>query len=119
MELWSACILLKYGGSVWLAQEITPAGIRQDFPIHQKPRHLSWSRKQVKALTYLVTDRGPLKHWVWVIGRSQEQECQCGEIQNAVHLRRCHLIGDGKGRSIEEAMNDSAWCEEVANFLGI
>lgn len=60
-----------------------------------------------------------MKRWLWVIGRSQEQECQCGEIQNAVHLRRCHLIGDGKGRTIEEVMTGSAWCEDLANFLGI
>ena len=110
--------LRAYSGRVMqAAQEITPAGIKQDFPIHQKPKHLAWSRRQVKALTYLVTDRGPMRRWLWVIGRSQEQECQCGEVQNAVHLRKCRLIRDGEGRSIEQAMKDSAWCEEVALFL--
>ena len=34
--------LRAYGGRVMqIEQKITPAGIRQDFPIHQKPKHLS------------------------------------------------------------------------------
>ena len=107
-----------YGGRVMqLEDKITPAGIRQDFPIHSKPKHLSWSRKAVKGLTYVVTDRGPLKRWLEIIGRSQERTCPCGETQNAVHLRRCLLIGDGKRRSLEACMEDRAWCEEVADFL--
>ena len=53
---------------------------------------------------------GPVGSW---------QRCECGEIQNAVHVRRCNRIGDGRGRSIEECMKDSEWCEEVANFLGL
>ena len=97
--------------------EVTPAGIRHDYAIHQKPKHLAWSRTALKGLAYIVTDKGPLKRWVWIIGRSQEQLCACGEVQNAVHIRRCGLVGDGKGRSIEEAMKDREWCEEVAVFL--
>ena len=81
---------------------------KQDFPIHSKPKHLAWTRRQLKALTYVVTDRGPMKRWLHMIGRSQDYECLCGEIQNAVHLRRCSLIGDRKGRTIEKAMTDSA-----------
>ena len=96
---------------------ITPAGIRQDHPIHSKPRHLQWTRRQVKALTYIVTDRGPMKRWLFIIGRSAEQLCQCGEVQNATHLRRCHLIGDKKGRTIEECWKDQEWCDAVADFL--
>ena len=112
--------LKAYGGRVMNeASQITPAGIRQDHPIHSKPKHLSWTRRQVKALTYVVTDRGPLKRWLFVIGRSAEQLCQCGEIQNATHIRRCHLIGDKKGRSIEECWKDQEWCEAVADFLDI
>ena len=65
----------------------------------------------------MVTDRGPLKRWLWIIGRLQEQTCPCREIQNAVHVCRCRLIGDGKGRSLEESMEDRVWCEEVADFL--
>ena len=79
--------LRAYGGRVMqLTEKITPEGIRQDFPIHSKPAHLSWLRKAVRGLTYNLTDRGPLKRWLTVIGRSEEQNCQCGEPQNAVHL---------------------------------
>ena len=109
--------LRAYGGRVTQANKITPAGIRQDHPIHTKPKHLQWSRKQVKGLTFVVTDRGPMKRWLAIIGRSPQNTCQCGEIQNAVHLRRCHLIGDGKGRSVEECYTDRAWCEAVVDFL--
>ena len=115
----TAAKLRAYGGRVMQrVSEVTPAGIRHDFPIHRKPKHLAWSRKAVKGLTYIVTDRGPLKRWLWIIGRAQDQTCECGEIQNAVHVRQCELVGDGRGRSIEEAMGDKEWCEEVANMLG-
>ena len=107
-----------YGGRVMNRENrITPAGIRQDHPIHSELEHLLWSRKQVKALTYIVTDKSPTKRWLAVIGRSVEHTYQCGGIQNAVHLRRCHLIGDGKGRSIEECWKDREWCMAVADFL--
>ena len=97
---------------------ITPAGIRQDFPIHSKPKHLRWTRKAVKGLTWVITDRGPLRRWLKIIGRSEDDRCECGEIQNAAHLRRCNMVGDGKGRSIEECERDMEWCEAVADFLG-
>ena len=101
--------LKAYGGRVMnVISQITPAGIRQDHPIHNKPKHLNWTRRQVKALTYVVTDRGPLKRWLYIIGRSAEQLCQCGEVQNAAHIRRCDLIGDEGGRSIEECWEDQS-----------
>lgn len=99
--------LRAYGGRVMnQISKITPAGIGQDHPIHSKPGHLRWTRRQVKALTYVVTDRGSLKRWLFIIGRSAEQLCQCGEIQNATHLRRCQLVGDKKGRTLEECWKD-------------
>ena len=112
--------LRAYGGRVMnQVSKITPAGIRQDHPIHSRPPHLSWTRRQVKALTYVVTDRGPLKRWLFIIGRSTEQHCRCGETQNATHLRRCSQVGDKKGRSLEECRRDQEWCEAVADFLEI
>lgn len=112
--------LKAYGGRVMNeTSKITPAGIRQDHPIHSKPGHLGWTRRQVKALTYIVTDRGPMKRWLFIIGRSAEQLCRCGEIQNAAHLRRCHLLDNGRQRSIEECWKDQEWCEAVADFLEI
>ena len=110
--------LRAYGSRVMnQVSRIIPAGIRQDHLIHSKPLHLRWTRRQVKALTYVVTDRGPLKRWLFIIGRSAEQQCQCGETQNAVHLRRCSLVGDKKGRSLEECWKDQEWCEAVADFM--
>lgn len=110
--------LRAYGGRVMQCTDVmTPAGVRQDHPIHAKCKHLSWSRKTVKGLTYIVTDRGPMKRWLGVIRRSEDQKCGCGEIQNAVHLRRCERIGDSKGRSLEECQLDMEWCAAVADFI--
>ena len=110
--------LRAYGGRVTQAvNQVTPAGIRQDHPIHTRPNHLKWSRKQVRGLTDVITDRGPLKRWLAIIGRAEQGECQCGETQNAVHIRRCVRVGDGKGRSIAECYEDKKWCEAVADFL--
>ena len=108
-----------YGGRVaQRASILTPAGIRQDHPVHSKPPHLKWTRRQLKGLTYMITDRGPMKHWQWVIKRADNPFCQCGEIQNAVHLMRCRLVADGKGRSLEQAEGDREWCQAVADFIG-
>ena len=37
--------------------------------------------------------------------------------QNAAHLLQCPLIGDGKGRTMEECYVDQDWYREVAAFL--
>ena len=111
--------LKAYGGRVMQAVNlITPAGIRHDHRIHSKAEHLNWTRKQLRGLSFIVTDRGPMKRWQWVIGRAEEQTCQCGEIQNAVHLRRCRLVADGAGRSMEQCWKDREWCGELVDFLG-
>ena len=34
-----------------------------------------------------------------------------------VHLRRCKLVADGKGRSLEEVQLDMEWCEALVNSL--
>lgn len=60
--------LAVYGSRVRaLPDKVTPAGIRQEYPIHHKPKHLGWSRKGVKSLTYIATDRGPLRSWLKTI----------------------------------------------------
>ena len=80
--------LRAYGGRVMACPDVmTPAGVRHDFRVHTKPKHLRWSRKAVRGLTFIVTDRGPLRRWLKVIGRRPEDKCDCGEIQNAVHVR--------------------------------
>ena len=75
------------------------------------------SRKQLRGLTFIITDRGPMKRWQWVIKRADAPFCQCGEIQNAIHLTRCRLVADGAGRSLEQVWEDREWCEAVVDFL--
>ena len=78
------------------------------------PQHLFLSAYNCSNTVIL---RSQDLRWMWVIGRSQEQECRGGELQNAVHFWRCGMIGDGKGRSLEESMEDSEWCAEIVDFL--
>ena len=60
-----AAKIRAYGGRVMQRpDQITPAGIRHEYMIHSKPKHLRWSRRAVKGLSYIVTDRGPLKRWL-------------------------------------------------------
>ena len=106
-----------YRAQIYRPSILTPAGIRQDHRVHSKPSHLKWTRKQLRGLTFIVTDRGPLRRWQWVIKRADVPFCQCGEIQNAVHLTRCPLIADGAGRSLEQVWKDKEWCGAVAEFL--
>ena len=111
--------LRAYGGRVMQsANLITPVGIRHDHRIHSKQEHMNWTRKQLRGLSFIITDRGPMKRWQWIIGRADEQTCRCGEVQNAVHLRRCRLVADGEGRSIEQCWKDREWCEKIVDFLG-
>ena len=99
---------------------ITPAGIRQAFPIHGKaPKHLRWTRQALKGLTYITTDRGPQRWWMHKIGRAESPACPCGgwTAQNAAHLMTCHWVADGRGRRWEEVREDAEWCEKLADFL--
>jgi len=94
-----------------------PAGIRQAFPLHTRPSDLKWDREALRDLTYIATDRGPLRRWLWVIGRAEDDKYECGIAQNTAHLLRRPLVRDGKGRSLEEARQDPELCREVARFL--
>ena len=87
---------------------MTPAGIRQEYPIHHKHQHLRWSRKAIKALGYIITDRGQLpKELAKADLKEKMAAVTAGQrtlTQNAAHLLRCicPLVGDGKGRTEEE-----------------
>ena len=59
----------------------------------------------------------PTKVVMKAIGKVEDDKCECGEIQNAVQLRRCRFIGDGKGRTLEEVGRDQGWYRAVAGFL--
>lgn len=41
-----------------------------------------------------------------VIGRRDDDKCDCGSTQNAAHLLQSPRIGDGKGRTMEECYGD-------------
>ena len=71
----------------------------------------------MKGLTYVVTDRGPMKTWLKVISRSDSALCDCRQVQNAAHLLRCGLVGDRRGRRIEECYEDKEWCKAVEELL--
>jgi len=94
----------------------TPAGIRQAYPLFQKKKHMKWDRDEVRGLTYLHTDKGPHKHWMFKIGRAGDSRCGCGETQNAVHLLTSRCVG-GKKRQWEEIWEDRAFWGEVTGFL--
>ena len=107
-----------YGGRVTNQPSVlTPAGIKHDHQMHSKGAHLKWTRKQLRGLTFIVTDRGPMKRWQWIIKRADHQLCRCGQTQNAVHLTRCQLVADGGGRTLEQVWDDKEWCEAVVDFL--
>lgn len=91
-----ASIAAYVGRAGALLDQITPAGIRQEYPMHSKPKHLSWDRQSVKGLVYVVTGRGPLRWWLKTIGRREDDKCDCRVTQNAAQLLRCSLVGDGK-----------------------
>ena len=58
-----------------------------------------------------------MRWWLKLIGRNEDDRCECGEVQNAAHLLKCQLVGDGKGRQREECYKDSEWCRAVADEL--
>jgi len=53
------------------------------------------------------------------IGKTDDASCVCDgwTPQNAAHLYRCPWVGDGRGRSREQARGDEEWCEAVARFV--
>jgi len=98
----------------------TPAGIKQQFPIYPKaPAHMKWSSRAIRGLTYMITDKGPQRQWMWEIGKCEEQWCVCDgwTPQNAAHLMECPWVGDGKGRRSALLWEDEKWCEAVADFI--
>ncbi|KAF8416439.1 hypothetical protein EV426DRAFT_721797 [Tirmania nivea] len=80
---------------------ITPAGIRQAFPMGRPSKQTKWNREALRGLTYMVTDRGPQRWWLHKVGRADDSSfglCGEGVAQNAAHLLSCPGVADGKGR---------------------
>ena len=94
----------------------TPAGIRQAYPLFERKRHMKWDRDEVRGLTYLHTDKGPMRQWLFRIGKSEDPRCGCGEVQNAAHLLASGCVG-GKRRRWEDIWEDRDFCGEVTRFL--
>jgi len=111
---------------VWMGERmhwpdiVTPAGFRQAFSLHGRaPSHLRWNRVTLRGLTYLVTDKGPQRQWLKGIGKVDDPNCVCDgwTPQNAAHLLVCPWVGDGVGRSWEQAQEGGEWCAAVARFV--
>jgi len=71
---------------VWMRERmcqpdiVTPADIRQAFPIpiHPKPPpHMRWARTAIRGLTYLVTDKDPQRQWMREIEKPDDPTCIC------------------------------------------
>jgi len=120
VSFYSVSGLLRTGWiGAWIPEpEITtPAGTRQAFSLYAKPTQLEWDRGALRGLTKITTDCRPLKYWLRVISRAEEDECECGVAQNTAHILECTLEGGGSGRMAEEARRDPEWYREVAGFL--
>ena len=91
----------------------TPAGIRQAYPLYSKEPHLKWDRDELRGLTYLHTDKGPLKAWMFKIGRAEDPWCICGEVQSAAHVMASGC-GGGAKRRWEDIWTDRVY---VTRFL--
>ena len=99
---------------------VTPAGIRQAYPLHTRaPEQLSWPRQALRRLTYQETDKGPHRQCLKEIGKTEDTSCMCDSWtpQNTAHLYVCPWVGDGVGRSREQARKDAEWCAAVARFV--
>jgi len=94
----------------------TPAGIRQAYQLFEKKKHMKWDRDELRGLTYLHTDKGPMRHWLFKIGKAEDPKCRCGAIQNAAHLMMSGCVG-GKRRQWEQIWDDREFCGEVTRFL--
>ena len=59
------------------------------------------------------------EHWLFKIGRAGSGKCLCDQrvIQNATHALKCQLVGDGKGKTLEQAEGDEEFCGHLYSFL--
>ena len=100
-------------------RQTATTGIRAIFHSNRISKQVkTWDRNSVRGLTYITTDRGPQKSWLYRIGRAEEDKCKCGERgQNRAHIMKCKIVGDGKGTTLEAAGKDPEWCAAVWEFL--
>jgi len=103
----------------WMSEPslATPAGIRQAYPLYHRVPHMKWPREELRGLTYLHTDRGPMRAWLHQIGRAEDPYCTCGETQNAAHLMEGGCVG-GKKRKWEDIWSDPEFARRWRGFYG-
>ena len=94
----------------------TPAGIRQAYPLFSHPPHLRWDRDELRELTYLHTDKWPMRAWLHKIGVVDDPFCACGATQNAARLMEGTCVG-GRRRKWEDIWTDREFWAEVVRFL--
>ena len=96
---------------------VTPAGIKALGKAlrSRKRSQLKWSNQAIRGLTYLYTGRGPMKAWLFKIGKAENPDCGCGMIQDVEHIHGG--CGELKACSREDMWQDEKWCEEVFFFL--
>ena len=75
----------------------TPAGIKQAYPLYNRLPHMKWNRDELRGLTYLHTDKGPVRAWLHKFRGAEDPFCVPGETQNAAHLMEGGCVG-GKRR---------------------
>ena len=51
------------------------------------------------------------------IRKAEHNRCPCEVAQSAVHILRCKLVGEGRGRNLLQAEKDRYWSAEVFSFL--
>ena len=71
-----------------------------------------------KRLDVRFTDKDPQKNWLHKIKATEDYMCSCQEQrQNAAHILQCKEVGDGKGRTLEQAAEDEEWCGAAYEML--
>jgi len=60
-----------------------------------------WDREALRSLTYIHTDKGHTRQWLYQIGRAPDPFYSYGAIQSVAHFMECKVT-DGRGRAWEE-----------------
>ena len=88
---------------------------KQESIVEQQEGHLRWNNQAIRGLTYLYTGRGPLKAWLFKIGKARSSNCGCEELQDTDHLHEG--CGELRACSRDDMWKDERWCEDVFHFL--
>ena len=91
---------------------------QQQFHVNRiTPQVRNWNRNAFQGLTYIFTDKGPMKVWLHHLGEAEGHKCVRWIPQNAANLLRWERAGNGTWGSTVEAEKDEEWCEAVYDLL--